>query len=82
MNSLKDLQKNKKVVFKMLVVYKKENGIWNQVGGLSSVAYDTDEKIARGIKKLESRYLFKHHDYLVESENTLIHFENGKIPEV
>jgi len=65
----------------MLVVYKRENGVWNRVGELSPVAYDTDEKIARGIKKLESRYLFKHHNYLVESVDKIIHFKNGKIIE-
>ena len=65
----------------MLVVYKRENSVWNRVGQLSSVAYDTDEKIAKGIKKLESTYLFKHHNYMVESADTLIHFENGKIQE-
>jgi len=75
-------QKNKKVVLKMLVVYKRKNGVWNRVGQLSSVAYDTDEKISKGIKKLESRYLFNHHDYLVESVDKIIHFENGKIQEV
>jgi len=66
----------------MLVVYKREHDVWNRVGQLSSVAYDTDEKIAKGIKKLESLYLFNHHDYLVESVNKIIHFENGKIQEV
>jgi len=64
----------------MLVIYKRENGIWNRVGQLSSI-YDTNEKIARGIKKLESTYLFNHHDYLVESVDKIIHFKNGKIIE-
>ena len=66
----------------MLVVYKKKHDVWDRVGELSSVAYDTDEKIAKGIKKLESTYLFNHHAYLAESADTLIHFENGKIQEV
>ena len=66
----------------MLVVYKRENGVWNRVGELSPVAYDTDEKIAKGIKKLESSYLFNHHDYMVKSVDKIIHFVNGKIQEV
>ena len=64
----------------MLVIYKKENGVWNRVGELSSV-YDTNEKIAKGIKKLESRYLFNHHEYMVKSVDKIIHFEKGKIQE-
>lgn len=66
----------------MMVVYKRENSIWDRVGQLSPVDYDNDEKIAKGIKKLESTYLFNHHDYMVESVYKTIHFINGKIQEV
>ena len=65
----------------MMVVYKRENNIWDRVGQLSPVDYDTNEKIAKGIKKLERSYLFNHHDYMVKSAYKTIHFDNGKIIE-
>lgn len=65
----------------MMTIYKAENGVWNRIGELSPVDYDTDEEIAKGIKKLESTYLFSNHDYMVKSADRIIHFENGKIQE-
>lgn len=61
----------------MMTIYRRESGIWNRVGQLSPVDYDTDEKIVKGIKKLESRYLFNHHDYMVESDNKKCYFMHG-----
>ncbi|MDN6763831.1 hypothetical protein [Levilactobacillus brevis] len=63
----------------MMIVYKREMGCWNKVGTISD--RDTVKEISTEIRKLESPYLFNHHDYMVEpyTGDWKMYFTDGKI---